>query len=414
MKKNRSIGMVILIFVIFFVISLLTNIINAVLPQVKDSYSLTHGMAGLLPLSFFIAYGFMSIPSGILVKVMNRKAMLTLPFGLAFMAALLFGFFPHFPVYLVSLFSIGAGMAMLQVVINPVLRAAGGEEHFASNSIIAQMFFSGAGYVGPQLYSYLVTNLAKPPIEQDIFISIIAKVTPGDLSWVSIYWVFAVITALMVLIISLLKIPEISLQEDEEVGAWDIHKNMFKNKTVILYFLGIFAYVGTESGVGNWVSEFLRVYHNVDPQTVGADVVANIWLLFAIGCVLGVFVLKILRSKTVLKIFTILAIISLTFGLFGSLNVAKIAFPAVGFFFSVMWAVIFSLALNSVPTEHGTFSGILCTGIAGGAIVPAMIGGLADIIGLRFGMMLLYITFGYILSIGFWAKPLVENKTIRD
>ncbi len=414
MSKNRSIGMVILIFIIFFVISLLSNIINAVLPQVKESYSLTHGMAGLLPLSFFIAYGFMSIPSGMLVKVMNRKAMLVLPFVVAFVAALTFGFFPHFPVYLVSLFSIGAGMAMLQVVINPVLRAAGGEEHFAANSIAAQMFFSIAGYIGPQIYSYLVVNLEKPASQHDIFISMIAKLTPGNLSWVSIYWVFAIITGLMVLVLSLIKIPEIRLQEDEEVGAWDVHKKMFKNKTVILYFIGIFAYVGTESGVGNWVSEFLKVYHGVDPKTVGADVVANVWLFFAIGCLIGIGVLKVFRSKHVLKATVIMAIISLTLGLFGPLSVAKIAFPAVGFFFSAMWPVIFSLALNSVPKEHGTFSGILCTGIAGGAIIPAMIGGMADIIGLKFGMMLLYVTLGYILSIGFWAKPLVENKIIRD
>ncbi len=414
MKKNRSLGMVFLIFVIFFVISLLTNIINAVLPQVKDSYSLTHGMAGLLPLSFFIAYGFMSIPSGMLVKILNRKAMLIGPFVLAFSAALFFGFFPKFPIYLVSLFSIGAGMAMLQVVINPVLRAAGGEEHFAANSITAQMFFSGAGYVGPQLYSYLVTNLEKPASEYDFFIRLISQVTPGDLTWVSIYWVFTLITGVMVLLLSVIKIPKIELQEDEEVGAWDVHKKMFKNKTVILYFFGIFAYVGTESGVGNWVSEFLKVYHNVDPKTVGADVVANVWLLFAIGCLIGIGVLKIFRSKHVLKGTALLAIISLTLGLFGPLSVAKIAFPAVGFFFSAMWPVIFSLALNSVPSEHGTFSGILCTGIAGGAIIPAIIGGVADLFELRIGMFLLYITLGYILSIGFWAKPLVENKTIRD
>lgn len=406
--------MVILIYVIFFVISLLTNIINAVLPQVKDSYSLTHGMAGLLPLAFFIAYGFMSIPSGMMVKVLNRKWMLAGPFALAFVAALTFGFFPKFPVYLVSLFSIGAGMAMLQVVINPVLRAAGGEEHFAANSIAAQMFFSSAGYVGPQIYSYLVTSLEKPVAEYDFFIRLIARVTPGNLSWVSIYWVFAVVTGLMVLVLSLLKIPEIKLQEDEEVGAWDVHKKMFKNKTVILYFIGIFAYVGTESGTGNWVSEFLRVYHQVDPKTTGADVVANLWLLFAIGCLIGIGVLKIFRSKVVLRGTVLLALISLTLGLFGPLSVAKIAFPAVGFFFSAMWPVIFSLALNSVPSEHGTFSGILCTGIAGGAIIPALIGALADLLGLRAGMMILYVTLGYILSISFWAKPLVQNKTIRD
>lgn len=414
MKNNRSLSMVILIIIIFFVISLLTNIINAVLPQVKASYSLTHGLAGLLPLAFFIAYGVMSIPSGMMVKKLHRKTMLVFPFILACAAALLFGLFPYFPVYLVSLFSIGAGMAMLQVVINPLLRSAGGEEHFAANSVIAQLFFSGAGYVGPHIYSYLVTNLKSPDLDKDFIIETVSKVTPENLSWISIYWVFVVITALMAIIIALLKIPTIQLKSDEKVGAWEVHKQMFKNKIVILYFLGIFCYVGSEQGIGNWISEFLKNYHNVNPETVGASVVANFWLVFAIGCGLGIIILKIFNSKNVLKIASILAIIALTVSLFAPVSVAKYSFPAVGFFYSVMWSIIFSLALNSVSKEHGTFSGILCTGIIGGAIVPAVIGWMADYIGLRFGMMFLYITLGYILSIGFWSKPLIKNKTIFE
>jgi len=237
--------MVLLIIVIFFVISLLTNIINAVLPQVKESYSLTHGMAGLLPLAFFIAYGFMSIPSGMLVKKLHRKTMLVIPFVLASAAALVFGLFPRFPVYLVSLFSIGAGMAMLQVVINPVLRSAGGEEHFAVNSVIAQLFFSGAGYVGPHIYSYLVTNLDKNNVDGNIVLSLVSRVTPSGLSWVSMYWVFVVITAVMAIVIAVLRIPRIELKSDEEVGAWEVHKRLFKNKLVVLYFIGIFCYVGS-------------------------------------------------------------------------------------------------------------------------------------------------------------------------
>jgi fucose permease len=84
----------------------------------------------------------------------------------------------------------------------------------------------------------------------------------------------------------------------------------------------------------------------------------------------------------------------------------------VGFFLSVMWSVIFSLALNSVAEHHGSFSGILCTGIVGGAVMPALVGWLGDQLGLRFGMTLLFVTIGYILSIGLWAKPLIDNATV--
>jgi FHS family L-fucose permease-like MFS transporter len=79
-----------------------------------------------------------------------------------------------------------------------------------------------------------------------------------------------------------------------------------------------------------------------------------------------------------------------------------------------MYAIIFSLALNSVSKSHGSFSGILCTGIAGGAIVSLLIGRLKDLIGLQAGMMVLYITLAYILSLSFWASPIVRNATIKN
>ena len=93
--------------------------------------------------------------------------------------------------------------------------------------------------------------------------------------------------------------------------------------------------------------------------------------------------------------------------------VALVAFPLVGFFSSVMYPVIFSLALNSVEEQHGSFSGILVTAIIGGAVVPIIVGGLGDLFGLRNGMLFLYVTMAYILSIGFWAKPLIQNVTIE-
>ncbi|GAC1385329.1 MAG: hypothetical protein NVSMB45_13990 [Ginsengibacter sp.] len=77
-----------------------------------------------------------------------------------------------------------------------------------------------------------------------------------------------------------------------------------------------------------------------------------------------------------------------------------------------MYPIMFSLALNSVKEHHGSFAGILITGIIGGAIVPLIIGWVGDWLGLRTGMLFLYITLGYILSIGFWAKPLISNKTL--
>src|SRR5690606_13111446 len=128
MKKNTL--LVILILIIFFVISFLTNILGPIIPDILDSFDLRIGLAGFLPFSFFVAYGVMSIPSGIVVEKYKEKRVMVAAFFLAFVGALLFALVPSFPIALTSLFIIGIGMAMLQVVINPLLRTAGGEEHF--------------------------------------------------------------------------------------------------------------------------------------------------------------------------------------------------------------------------------------------------------------------------------------------
>jgi fucose permease len=188
--------------------------------------------------------------------------------------------------------------------------------------------------------------------------------------------------------------------------------SLLRNPTVILFFLGIFTYVGLEQGVANWISEFLNTYHGYDPQTTGATTVAWFWGLMTIGAIAGILLLKLLDSRIVLVLFTIGAILSLTAALFMSGPVARIAFPLVGFFSAVMYPVIISLALNSVEEHHGSFAGILVTAIIGGAIVPLIVGGLGDLFGLRNGMLFLYVTLGYILSVGFWAQPLVKNVTI--
>jgi fucose permease len=125
------------------------------------------------------------------------------------------------------------------------------------------------------------------------------------------------------------------------------------------------------------------------------------------------FLLKIFDSRKVLIGASIGALLCLSGALFGPTRVSTIAFPAVGLFASVMWPIVVSLALNSVTEFHGSFSGILGTGILGAAVVPLIIGRIGDYAGLRSGMAFLYLTFGFVFSVGFWARPLINNATIR-
>ena len=410
MKRNYYI--VSLIMLIFFVISFITNIVGPLIPDIIKEFDLSLMRAGLLSFAFFIAYGVMSIPSGMLVEKYKEKKIMIAGFIVAFFGALLLVLVPNYLTIVLSLFFIGCGMAMLQVVLFPLLRTSGGEEHYAFTAVLAQLIFGLASYISPRVYSYLVLNIKNTGNNKN-FLSLLSGLVPDNLPWVSLYWLFTVISLLMILIILFSKFPKVVLNKEEEVGPLQTHIILFKKPLVILFFVGIFCYVGTEQGMNNWISQFLLTYYAYDPQTTGAGAVANFWGLMMVGGIIGLLLLKIMDSRKVLIIFTILALVCLSLGLFGSGAISLVAFPLVGFFLSVMFPVIFSLALNSVQEHHGSFAGILLTGIIGGAVIPPVIGWLGDQLGLRSGMCFLYLTMGYILSVGFWARPIITNKTIQ-
>jgi fucose permease len=409
MKKNYYI--VALIMLTFFVISFMTNVTGPLIPDMIKGFNLSLTLVSLLPFAFFIAYGAVSIPTGMLLEKFKEKKIMAASFVVALVGSMILALSPNYLSAVGSLFFIGCGMAMLQVVINPLLRTAGGEENYAFYSVLAQLIFGLASFLSPLVYSKFVLILTQPGEQKGVF-GVLANLVPADLPWISLYFLFVVICFVMFFVIFLSKFPKVELNNDEKAGLWETHLKLFKQRTVILFFLAMVCYVGTEQGVANWISQFLYTYHGQDPQKVGAETVAYFWGLMTAGGILGLLLLKLMDSRIVLAIFTGLAMVSLAAGLFGSLQIALIAFPLVGFFASVLYPIIFSLALNSVTEHHGSFAGIIVTGIIGGAILPLIVGWLGDQLGLRMGMCFLFLSLGYIFSIGFWAKPLVTNKTI--
>lgn len=394
---------------VFFVISFITNILNSIIVDVKESFELSLTLTGLLPFSFFIAYGVMSIPAGFLSEKYSDRVLLASSFLIMMIASFLFAINPSYITFTITLFSLGSCMAILQVIINPMLRVAGGEEHFAFNSVLAQLVFGLASFASPYLYKYLVNDANS---NGDTIAGNLRNLVPESLPWVSLYFIFSLIAFIMLLVVLFIKYPKVDKKEDERAGDKKSYLSLLKNKWTLLYFMGIFCYVGIEQGIGNWISQFLAEYHGLDPQTFGANTVAYFWAMLTVGCLLGLLLLKVMDSRKLLIGASLVTLVTLVIAITGSTSVALIAFPLIGFFISVMWSIIFSLALNSVKSHHGSLSGILCTGIAGGALVPFIVGWLGELIGLQAGMFFLIIPLLFVLSIGFWANPLINNKTI--
>ncbi len=407
MKNNKNV--VFFILCLWFVISFVTNFTDPLMPFIVDGFNISYTLAGFIPFSFFLAYGLVSIPAGVLIEKIGSKNSMLLAFSVNLSGAMFFVFVPSYFGILFALFCIGMGMAMLQVIINPLMRTAGGEKHFAFFSVMGQFVFGLASFVSPIVFSLFLAEVGKGPASG--FANWVTAITPVRFSWVIFYWGFAVIFSVILLILSRMDFPRLEEKEGELSNPVALYKKLIKEPNVLLFFLGIACYVGVEQSIAKWMSEYLSSIHGVSPAKEGAKAVALFWGGMSLGCLLGLVLLKLMDSKLVLRLFTLASMLTLMCAIFGDTQMALIAFPAMGFFISVMFSIIFSLALNSREDHHGAFSGILCSGILGGALLPLIIGITGDVIGLRFALILLYFPLGFILSMSIWAKPLVSNDT---
>ena len=328
MARNRYI--VGLVFLTFFVMSLLTNILGPIVPDIITSFGVSLTAAALLPFSFFIAYGVMSIPAGFWVERFTEKPVMIAAFLAGTIGSLSFALFPTYHVAVGSLFVMGAGMATLQVAINPLLRVAGGEEHFAFNSAFAQLIFGTASFASPRIYSYLVENLGKPSAQGNLLLETLGRLTPPALPWASMYWIFAVFTVLMIVVLGFTRFPRVERTSEEAAGSLQMYGSLLRKPMVWAFFLCVFAYVGCEQGTADWISKFLAQYHGYDPHTTGATAVSWFWGMLTAGCFVGMGLLKLFDSRRVLIGFSIGALFCLTAALFGPARVSLIAFPAIG------------------------------------------------------------------------------------
>ena len=158
-----------------------------------------------------------------------------------------------------------------------------------------------------------------------------------------------------------------------------------KHPLIYLYAFGIFLYVGVEVGVANTIGFYLQ--DKLDITAVLGDAaeamknttISNYWGGLLVGRLLGTFVLNKISGGKAIMIYITLAAVSLFLAMSGDINQALWAFPAIGFFISIMFPTIYSSATRSFAIEYsGAVSAILCTAIIGGAVVGPVIAKVAE------------------------------------
>lgn len=391
MKPKDKRKLIVFINLMFLLIGLLMSIISAIIPEMIRTFHISYGLASALPSAFFIAIALTCIPAGIAGEYYATKKVLIFSFLIGLAGVLTFVLSLTYWASILSLFIIGGMVAVIQVIAVPLLRRTCGAENLTFHATLNNLMYGAGAFFSPLIYAFL---------------------SKGRNGWASSYWLFALLLIFLVVSVIFLKFPMQEKLREEGQTRREIYGELFKNKYVFLYFIALVAYGSCEQGIAAWMSEFFHVYHGLDPQTKGASVLSFYWLLLTGGCFGGMLLLRVFDSRKVLAVLAVLSILCLAFALHGGTTVSKIAFPLVGAFESVMWPVILSLAINSVPKHHEILSGVLYTASLGGALGPVIVGTMGDSFGLRTSLDILFLPFLVVLSVAFWAKPLVANKTI--
>ena len=410
---------------LFFLWGFITVLVDSLIPRIRDLFTLTYFQAGLVQFAFFGAYFVLSIPAGFLLSKIGYKKGIVL--GLITMAVGCALFYPAasyrtFPVFLLAYFILAGGITILQVAANPYVAVLGSEEGASSRLNLSQAFNSLGTSIAPILgASFILSDKVKSK-EEIASLGQAAKdayLTAEAAAVQSPFIIITVMILLLAVVFMRVRLPQM-LSNAPKNG----YLMLLKNKSLMLGALGIFIYVGAEVSIGSYLVNYFydmkltsvikesnmlssisstllgKSLSGVDDYGILGSFVTFYWSGAMIGRFIGSYLTNIIKPARVLSFFAIGALALICISAQTTGLIAMISILAVGLFNSIMFPTIFSLSLEGLEDLKPQASGILCTMIVGGAIIPPMYGYLTDLYGFKWALSLLIICYLYIYFFG--------------
>jgi FHS family L-fucose permease-like MFS transporter len=370
------------IFFAFFVMGFV-DAVGTLVGFAREEYHLSGRMAGLLPFFGFIAFALFSVPGGVLMDKKGKKflMLLSLAIVVAGQAVPAAGGGRDF-LLVAAIFAIGIGMTLLQVAGNPIMRDVSAEGRYARNLTFAQ-FIKGLGSIaGPFLAVALAVSGS------------------GWESIVRMYRVFAVIVALTLVGVLLLRVDEEKGADEKPPASIRSSFALLGTPYVFLMIFGLFLYVGAEVGVNSWIATFLSERHAFDIARLATGGIAFFFVALTAGRLVGSAILNFMSARLFLVVTSVVSVLGTLGILFGSKEVAVASIFVTGLGFGNVFPLVFAILIDHMPERSAELSGLLCMAIAGGAVVPFLMGEIKDAVGITGAMTVPFACLLYVLLLG--------------
>ena len=373
MQNNSPVSKLLPVLFGFFIMGFI-DVVGISTNYVKQDFGLNDSLANLLPMMVFVWFVVCSVPTGLMMNKLGRKKTVVISMSITFLAMLVPLISYNFPVVLAAFALLGIGNTILQVSLNPLLTNVVSGERLTSSLTLGQFIKAIASFLGP----------------------VIAAVAAGTLgNWKFIFPIFAAVTLISGLWLISVKINE--QHAKSESSSFAACFGLLKDKTIFMLFLGIIFVVGVDVGMNITVPKFLMERSGILLEKAGLGT-----SLYFAARTIGTFIGAILLVKLSGRKFYIVSMILAIFAMIIMLMVSNlwailVLIFIIGLTIANVFSIIFSAALKEKPERANEISGLMIMGVAGGGVIPPIMGVVSDSFGQTGGMAVILLAMIYLI-----------------
>tara|TARA_R110000868_G_scaffold304437_17_gene565298 strand:- start:30818 stop:32152 length:1335 start_codon:yes stop_codon:yes gene_type:complete len=430
-KENKYLLPFIVVTTLFFMWGLITVLVDSLVPRLRDVFELSYFQSGIIQFAFFTAYAVFSVPGGILIsRIGYKKGAITglITIGIACLLFYPAAEFRVFGIFLLAMFVLAGGITILQVAANPYIAALGPAKTASSRLNLAQAFNSLGTTIAPLLSAAFILSSSVLSSSEINALSEAEKLSYYVTESSAVQGPFLVLAAvifILALAFGAFKLPQIISDNDNATGDYKI---ALKKKHLMFGALGIFVYVGAEVSIGSYLINYFldldieklvadsslmsglastlsSVFSDIDLANMSVSQLAGTFVFFywggaMVGRFIGSAILQKIPAGNLLALYGVINVLLLVVSMVSTGYLAMWSILAIGLFNSIMFPTIFTLSIDNLKEHTAQGSGILCTAIVGGAIIPPLYGKIADIAGLQLALIFIALCYAYIAWYG--------------
>jgi FHS family L-fucose permease-like MFS transporter len=391
---------------LFFIFGFITTLNMALVPHLRSIFNLDYAWAMLADSAFFLAYFVFSSPTSWLIESIGYKRTMVASLFIQVVGCLLFipaARLVSFPLFLTAVFIVGAGVTALQTSANPYVVILGPEQSAPVRLTLAQAFNSIGAAIAPLVAgAFILTDPARMITRAEIANTVRVP-----------YMLIAAGLLLLGLAVAFMHLPRVTQTQAFRPGKDSepvLSRSIWSYRHTVLGALGIFVYTGAEVGLASIAVNYFKT-EGMSSAKTASFLVSLYWFGALVGRLLGTWILTKVQSGKLLGIFGFAAAALLFVSMMASGQVAIWTMVLCGFFNSIMFPNIFALGVAGLGPMTSKGSGLIMTACVGAAVIPFLIGALADKVGIQHAFVIPIACYLFIAYYGLWGSKPVPTLT---